>query len=236
MQLLAPFDSCGFIIQLLTDSNVDRFGFYTAKDFNDDQWTITDSRGSETPSQFTDLAGSSGFKFAFQLIAEEGYQLTISPLGGGPLTFTGQLARPGTGGVKKIQFVLFGNGSGDGHLMATGEREFYFNNLRIEPVELPPPPTIQKPGDCNQDGRFDISDPICMLFILFGGGTNIPCGADLRGPGTVTVLDENGDARVDISDAIWVLGYLFQGTAPPVLGLACQSIAGCPDNSAKCRN
>ncbi len=329
MALLAPFDSCGFIIQLLTDKRSDRFGFYTTKDFNGDQWTITDSRGSETPSGFTDLAGSSGFKFAFLLTGDEDYLLTITPVGGDPLTFSGQLAHPGGGGLTSIQFVMFGNGSGDGHVMDTGEREFYFNDLRIESgvptppnrppviasatpsadvqiltgtsqtftvqatdpdggplsylweidgapqpgststftfdetalqsyqvrvtvsdgrggqashtwtitvIDTPPPTTIQKPSDCNQDGRFDISDAICLLFILFGGGTNIPCGEDLRGAGTVGVLDVNGDRRVDISDAIWSLGYLFMGTAPPVLGGACQSIAGCPDNSAKCRD
>ncbi len=231
MGLLAPFDSCGFLIQLLADKKVDRFGFYTTKGFDDDQWTITDSRGSETPSHFADLAGSSGFRFAFKLTGEDDYQLTISPKGGAPLTFTGQLAHPGAGAVKSIQFVMYGNGSGDGHTRATGEREFYFNRLRIESGA---PSTIQKPGDCNQDGRLDISDAICLLFILFGGGTSIPCGGDLSGAGTVSVLDINGDTRIDISDTISVLGYLFQGTAPPVLGQACQSIAGCPDNSARC--
>jgi hypothetical protein len=235
MQPLAPFDSCGFIIQLLTDKKVDRFGFYTTKGFNDDQWTITDSRGDATPSGFTDLAGSAGFRLAILLTEGDGYRLTITPLGGAPLTFDGQLAHPGGDPMKSIQFVMYGNGSGDGHVQATGEREFYFDHLRIESGDVPPV-FIQKPSDCNQDGRLDISDAICLLFILFGGGTNIPCGGDLHGAGTVMVLDGNGDHRVDISDAVWVLGYMFQGTAPPVLGQACQSMPGCPDNSAKCRN
>jgi hypothetical protein len=233
MHLLAPLDSCGFLIQLLTDKKVDRFGLYTTKDFDNDQWTITDSRGDQTPSQFTDVAGSSGFRFAFKLTGEDDYQLTLTPLGGQPRTFTGHLAHPGAGAVKSIQFVMYGNGSGDGHARATGEREFYFNHLTIESGEIPPV-TLQKPSDCNQDGRLDISDGICLLFILFAGGTNIPCGGDLQGAGTVSVLDANGDHSVDISDAIWTLGYLFTGSAPPALGQNCQSIAGCPDNGAKC--
>jgi hypothetical protein len=328
MQLLAPFDSCGFIIQLITDKKVDRFGLYTTKDFNDDQWTITDSRGDESASGFTDLAGSAGFRFALLLTEGDGYLLTITPLGGAPQRFGGQLAHPGGDPITRIQFVTFGNGSGDGHVRTTGEREFYFNHLRIESGVPPPPngsPTIssatpagdvqlapgasrdlavqasdpdgdhlwyawdidgvkqpgagstftfsrtavqayqtrvtvsdgrggqashtwtitvveapptdiQKPSDCNHDGQLDISDAICLLFILFGGGTNIPCGGDLQGAGTVSVLDANGDHSVDISDAIWTLGYLFTGSAPPALGQACQSIAGCPDNSARCTN
>ena len=235
MQLLTPLDSCGFLIQLLTDKKVDRFGLYTTKNFDNDQWTITDSRGDQTPTQFTDLAGSSGFKFTLKLTGEDDYQVTITPRSGGPLTFTGQLAHPGTGAVKSIQFVTYGNGSGDGHARATGEREFYFNHLLIESGEVQPAAT-QKPSDCNQDGRLDISDAICLLFILFGGGTNIPCGGDLHGAGTVSVLDANGDHSVDISDAIWTLGFLFTGSAPPALGQACQSIAGCPDNGGRCQD
>src|SRR6185503_16615404 len=232
MQLLAPFDTCGFIIRLRTEENRERFALYTTKDFNDNQWTITDHRGSETPTGFTDQAGSAGFKLAVKLTGEEDYRLTITPRGGDPLTFTGQLKNPGAGALKSIEFITYGNGSGDGHQLATGEREFYFNHLLIE--SGPPPGPVQRPSDCNQDGKLDLSDIICLLLSLFSAEANLPCGGDIHGAGTVALLDGNGDSRIDISDAIWLLGYLFQGTAPPVLGLECQEVAGCPDNGAKC--
>jgi hypothetical protein len=232
MQPLAAFDSTGFIIGLQTASGMERFGFYTTQGFNDDQWSITDSRGSETASGLTAEAGSSGFKLTFKLTGEETYKLTITPRGGGaPLTFEGNLANPGKGEIGRIQFLMYGNGSGDGRNMATGERELYFNSLLIEPSGGPA--STQRPSDCNQDGSLDISDAVCLLFRLFQGGI-LPCGNSLSDAGNFKLLDANGDAHVDISDAVWVLGYLFRGSNPPVLGSACQPIDGCPDNSAKC--
>ena len=231
MQKLAEFDSVGFIISLRSADGVERFALYTTQGFNNDQWTIADSRGDETATGFTDEEGSAGFKFAFKLTGEEAYQLTITPHdGGAPLTFEGMLAKPGKGEISKIRFLMFGNGSGDGHNLPTGEREFYFGNLMIESSGSA---AVQKPSDCNQDGSLDISDGVCLLGRLFAGG-ELPCEGSLDAPGTRALLDANGDASVNISDAVWVLGFLFSGLAPPALGTDCQNIDGCPDNATKC--
>jgi len=232
MQKLAEFDSAGFIVSLLTTNNVDRLAIYTTESFNKDEWTISDLRGDDTPSGFTDEAGSSGFKLTVKLTGEETYRMTITPRSGGaPIVVENQLAGTGKGEITKIRFLMFGNGSGDGRVFPTGEREFYFNNLQIE--SSGPSGFVQKPSDCNQDGTLDISDAVCTLFLLFQGG-NLPCGSDLNSPGNSRLLDANGDARADLSDAVWILGYLFRGSAPPALGTSCQGIEGCPDNVAKC--
>lgn len=61
-------------------------------------------------------------------------------------------------------------------------------------------------GDANQDGGFDISDPISMLGFLFNNGT-VPC---------VLACDANDDNGVDIADAVFCLSALFgSGAQPP---------------------
>jgi len=86
----------------------------------------------------------------------------------------------------------------------------------------------QVPGDCNQDGALDVSDGICVLGLLFGGGTQSPCGEGaLNDAANVLLLDANGDARLDLSDAVRLFGYLFLGGLPPVLGTECVVIDAC---------
>lgn len=60
-------------------------------------------------------------------------------------------------------------------------------------------------GDSNQDGGFDISDPITMLGFLFSNGS-VPC---------VLACDANDDNSVDIADAVFCLSGLFGSGAPP---------------------
>ena len=231
MQKLAVFDSAGFIISLRTTADSERFGLFTTDDFNNDEWTITDSRGDQTATGLSDVEGSSGFRFAFELTGGETYTLTLTPHGGTGSSFQGTLAMPGGGEITRIQFLVFGNGSGDGHTMPTGEREFYLNNLKIESRgEVGPE---QRPSDCNQDGGVDISDAVCLLSRLFQGG-ELPCGTAITDPGNVGLLDANGDGAVDLSDAVRLLDFLFRGAAPPVLGLECRPIEGCPDNGERC--
>jgi hypothetical protein len=92
---------------------------------------------------------------------------------------------------------------------------------------------LQKPGDCNQDGARDISDPICLLGHLFQSRPSIvPCqGGTILDPGTISLLDSNGDGAVDLSDAVYDLAFLFSGGPGPVLGTEFVPIAGCPDNT-----
>jgi PKD repeat protein len=88
----------------------------------------------------------------------------------------------------------------------------------------------QEPGDCNQDGKLDISDGVCLLTHLFlGHPVLLPCGdgsgADAA---NIALLSSNGDARIDLADAVYVLGFLFQGGPPPSRGTECLAIIGCP--------
>ncbi len=100
----------------------------------------------------------------------------------------------------------------------------------------------QKPGDCNQDGKLDLSDALCVLGHLFLGTVAVlPCGttAALAGEGDLKLLDCNTDRRLDLSDALCVLGSLFLGSPPPAacagdVNCPCILIPDCPDNSAKC--
>lgn len=62
-------------------------------------------------------------------------------------------------------------------------------------------------GDCNNDGLFDIADPVFVLEALFiGGGPGADC---------FDACDGNDDGVFDISDAVAMLARLFApGTAP----------------------
>jgi hypothetical protein len=89
----------------------------------------------------------------------------------------------------------------------------------------------QRPGDCNQDGEFDISDAICLLGHLFlGAPAELPCeGGTAADPQNVALLDLNGDRGIDLSDPVHGLSFLFQGGGPPLLGGECVRLVGCPD-------
>jgi hypothetical protein len=83
---------------------------------------------------------------------------------------------------------------------------------------------LQLPGDVNQDGRFNISDPIGILRHLFAGEMLAICAtpaANLR------VIDINGDKSGNLTDAVHALNYLFREGAAPALGIDCVEIAGC---------
>ena len=60
-------------------------------------------------------------------------------------------------------------------------------------------------GDCNDDGNFDIGDPVTLLSALFLGGA---VGCD-------DSCDGNDDEAVDIADAVNLLGALFSGGPQP---------------------
>ena len=87
-------------------------------------------------------------------------------------------------------------------------------------------------GDCNGDGRVDISDAVATLEGLFLGARPIPCE---------DACDANDDGGVDIADPVATLGALFfgQGEIPSpgkdVCGedpsddtLACETNGPCP--------
>ncbi len=89
----------------------------------------------------------------------------------------------------------------------------------------------QIPGDMNQDGNLDLSDPVGLLGHLFGGApATLPCDSeDPQSGGGVTLMDVNSDREVNLSDAVHVLVYLFQGGPEPALGTECLRIVGCDD-------
>lgn len=94
---------------------------------------------------------------------------------------------------------------------------------------------LQVPSDCNQDGKADISDAVCLLGHLFTGNPEfLPCGdGTVSDPANRTLYNANGDASgADLSDAVYLLLFLFVGGPPPVLGLVCTPIEGCPTNAA----
>jgi len=101
--------------------------------------------------------------------------------------------------------------------------------------EPPPPGGGQKPGDENQDGKLDLSDPVSILNHLFlGTNPSLPCGdGTTADPANVALLDANGDRKIDLSDAVSVLSFLFLGGAAPVScatpACPCIRIVDCPD-------
>ena len=89
----------------------------------------------------------------------------------------------------------------------------------------------QRPGDSNQDGLVDLSDPLHLLQRLFVGGISLPCEGDLQSGGNLAVLDVSGDDTVNLSDAVYLVNYLFKGGDAPVLGQSCTRVQGCPSIS-----
>ncbi|MBI4602276.1 MAG: VCBS repeat-containing protein [Planctomycetes bacterium] len=104
-------------------------------------------------------------------------------------------------------------------------------NLNSVPDECEAPVTCdrQVPGDFNQNGAIEISDPILLLgFLFLSSSLRLPCGdGSVVDPGNVLLTDWNHDGAVDVSDAIGALSWLFAGGPEHFLGTACQPIPGC---------
>jgi hypothetical protein len=86
-----------------------------------------------------------------------------------------------------------------------------------------------RPGDCNRDGKVDLSDAVCTLGYRFQGTTkSLPRGqGGADDASNLKLLKFNEDARLDISDAVVDLSFLFTGGSPHFLGTACIELAGC---------
>ena len=68
-------------------------------------------------------------------------------------------------------------------------------------------------GDLDGDGDTNITDPIALLRLLFGGG-----GA----PGCLDAADSNDDGKLDVADPVFLLSSLFLGTGrPPIPSSLC---------------
>jgi len=89
--------------------------------------------------------------------------------------------------------------------------------------------TFNIPGDCNQDGAFDLSDVVHFLGFLFQGNPeDLPCSTD---EANLLLMDCNQDGGLDLSDAVYKLAFLFQGGLPPVQGDGCTAIPDCPQHA-----
>lgn len=66
-------------------------------------------------------------------------------------------------------------------------------------------PTFRR-GDVNDDGFYDISDPVRILIHLFKQGPP---------PANPDAADANDDGSIDLSDAVFLLSWLFLGGSEP---------------------
>jgi len=105
------------------------------------------------------------------------------------------------------------------------------SELAITPAVVCSPAFIR--GDANDDGSFDIGDPIAVLALLFVPGTPFLSCQDAG--------DANDDGLLNIADAVSALASLFSTGAPlppaphPDCGgdptadaLGCDNSSGCP--------
>lgn len=146
--------------------------------------------------------------------------------------------------------VRLGSGAGLEHVKASGFRgnfitlEGYasqgnawihtFDNFSVSTTACVPGTCeggFQLPGDCNQDGRTDLSDAICVLGYLFLGDPAIlPCGDGTKNHrANIALLDWNIDSQIDLSDGVGELRFLFLGGPPHAKGSDCFEIAVCPE-------
>jgi hypothetical protein len=93
----------------------------------------------------------------------------------------------------------------------------------------------QLPGDCNQDGAFDLSDPVCLNGYLFNSSPPVlPCGPLTTSPGNLEQYEGNGGGGIDISDVVYQLMFLFRGSPPHAQGMDCILSVDCFNNDAGC--
>jgi hypothetical protein len=218
-----PLAPSGFIIRLnsgagpVTKPGVsERVGFFTTFGFNRGNWSTADSAGV-TDTGLSSGQTTSGATFKLTLTDPESYSLEILPLGGGsPLAIhSGSLSNTGAGSIDSIEILMFENGSGNGLpgpvAQPTGEREFFFNNLRVEAA------ANAQNGDYDQDGDTDGAD-----FLLW---------QQTLGSTTMLAADGNNNSVVDAGDLdVWKstfgaassVGFGAVSAIPePTSGVAC---------------
>jgi hypothetical protein len=224
--LLLPFNefaASGFGIRLnagngpVSSAGVsERFGMFTTSNFNNGNWSTTDSAGffdlALAPSQTT-----SGARFRFTLTSAETYQMQVVSLAGGATlaSRTGSLKNAGSGPIDSIEVLLFENGSGNGVSgpggRTTGEREFYFNNLKVMAGGLT--------GDYDGDRDVDGQDFLVWQRTL---GSTSDLGADGNSNGVI----DAGDLQAWRSNFGAAGGGAAAITAPEPGALALAAVAG----------
>ena len=100
-----------------------------------------------------------------------------------------------------------------------------FVTLEIWKVGDTGAPTVSlRPGDVNNDGGVNISDPVAALNSLFGGQSLPDCYLNEDGTPNeagLQVLDWNGDGSHNIADPVASLNNQFGGGAGHTLGADC---------------
>lgn len=104
--------------------------------------------------------------------------------------------------------------------------------IRAVSIETPCSQLFRR-GDCNDDGKADMSDASFLLNWLFLGGP---------APGCIAAANTNGEAGTDLSDATYLLNHLFLGGPPPrapfpdcgTSTLELDAMLGCDEGSGHC--
>jgi hypothetical protein len=164
-------------------------GVYAFPGLFGNNWAIADGSGNNDTGVAVS-ATTSGAEFQFTLQTPESYAMAVKRLSDGAVLFssTGSLSNAEAGAIDSLEIAIYGNGSGNGltgaSMQATGEREFYFNNLRIESAGN----VIALPGDYNDDGSVDAADYVIWRSML-GQSVTPGSSADGDGSGEVNDLD-----------------------------------------------
>lgn len=116
---------------------------FLSGDFN---WSIKDGNHDSLDTGISPFATSDGSHMSFTLTAADQ----------GILEFDGQMFEVAlrAGIPTAVRFTLTGNTSGDGRNAPTGQREFFFNHLKIESADE----AVVLAGDYNNDGVVDAAD------------------------------------------------------------------------------
>lgn len=95
--------------------------------------------------------------------------------------------------------------------------EIYSSGINISELAIAPGGLVPMEqfirGDINQDGGFDIGDPVTLLGSLFVPGTPPSMCQDAE--------DANDDGSIDLSDGIFLLSALFVAGSPTPTPAAC---------------
>jgi hypothetical protein len=190
--VLRPFDArepSGMIMRLNSGAGpvganvVERFGLFAASDFNNKEWAVADASGV-TPLGVSTAQTAAGAIFRLKLEAGGAYSFELLPLGDGPALATQSGILGQQGQIDALEIVMYGQGSGNGATLASGERELFFNDFSITNAV---PPVV---GDYNDDGSVTGSDFLVWQQTL-SSTTNL-------------AADGSGNGVVDSNDlAVW---------------------------------
>jgi hypothetical protein len=161
--------------------------------------------------------------------------VTLAPTGTATVLALRLSGGPGAAG-ELLWFGHVGSGEGGGASLMPGPNSATVQGKTTALCEVSSTVRFEgaqfRRGDCNDDGRTDISDAICMLCFFLSFSCGFPC---------LEALDANDDADRDISDPIFLLSSLFLGgrdPPPPFPGcgtdptpdfLGCIEFTSCPE-------